>query len=149
MGSSCYRRTLSASTLRTMTASILQQTKGGGGSSKGLGSSNLQTNAQLKSSRPVSVSGRHRAPLHSIQQKQSGSQSNHCSTKELGDVNDGTPSERKEENIWAERMHTVWPKFIVDLGVGSLGLWTSQVISALSLYCAAVAALMAGYVPTL
>ncbi len=122
MGSNRYRRTLSASTLRTMMASNLHQiVKGGGGdggSSKGLGSPNLKTNAQLRSSRPVSISGHHRAPLHSVQQQQSGSQSNNCSMKDLGDVNDRAAAERKEEDIWAERMHTVWPKFIVGLWVG-------------------------------
>ncbi len=88
----------------------------GGGSSKGSESPNLETNhTQFKSSRPVSVSGHRRAPLHSIQHHQSGSQNN---LKEFDDdVNDGAVTEEKDENIWAERMHTVKQQFIVDWGL--------------------------------
>ncbi len=108
-----------------MSSSSLLQTKGGGsgsGSSKGLESPNVQTNTQYVLNRPVSISGSyHRAPFHSIQQQQqqqSISQSSH-SLNEFGDVkNNEASNEKREENIWAERMHTVMLQLVVDLGTG-------------------------------
>ncbi len=98
-GTARCRRTLSASTLRAMSKSILQMN--GGGSSKGSEISNCEIgDSQFESSRSVSVSGHHRAPLHSTD--------SHNSLGEFDNgMNDSTVTEKKEENIWADRMHTV------------------------------------------
>ncbi len=98
-GTARCRRTLSASTLRAMSTSIFQMN--GGGSSKGSEIPNCEIgDSQFESSRPVSVPGHHRAPLHSTD--------SHNSLGELDNgMNDSTVTEKKEENIWADRMHTV------------------------------------------